>query len=79
MWGGGGRYARTCRVLVERHEGKSLGTPSGRCEDDIKMELQEIRWKSVDRINLPQDEETWRTVVSRAMNIWFHKTRELVD
>lgn len=42
------------------------------------MELQEIRCKSVDRINLPQD-ETWRTVVSTAMNIWCHKTRELVD
>lgn len=37
---------------------ESLGTPSSRCEDNIKIELQETRWKSVDRINLPQDEET---------------------
>jgi len=43
------------------------------------MELQEIRWKSVDRINLLQDEETWRTVVSTAMNMCFYKTRELFD
>jgi len=43
------------------------------------MGLQEIRWNNVDRINLSHDDETWRTVVSTAANIWFHKTRGHVD
>lgn len=37
---------------------KSLGTPNSRCEGNIKMGLQYIGWKSVHRINLPQNDET---------------------
>jgi len=38
---GGGAY----RVLVEKPEGKRpLGRPRRRWEDNIKMNLQEVRW-----------------------------------
>jgi len=37
------------RVLVGRHKGKrALGRYRCRCEDNIKMYLQEVRWGGMD-------------------------------
>jgi hypothetical protein len=37
-------------------------------EDNIKMDLREIGWGVMDRINLGQDREQWRALVNRVMN-----------
>jgi hypothetical protein len=48
------RYAY--KVLVEKPEGKRpLGRPMRRWEDNIRMDLREIRWEDVDWIHLAQD------------------------
>jgi len=46
------------RVLVRKPEGKRpLGIPRRRWEDNIKMDLQEVRCRIMDWIELAQDKE----------------------
>jgi hypothetical protein len=39
-------------------------------KDDIKMDLREMEWKSVDWIHVAQDKDQWQTLVSTVMNHW---------
>ena len=57
------------RVLVGKPEGKRpLGRP--RCRwVDIRADLQEVRCGHVDWIELAQDRDRWRTLVSAVMNL----------
>ena len=58
------------RVLVGKPEGKRpLGRPTRRWEDNIKMDLQEVRRGSMDWIKLAQDRDRWRELVSAVMNL----------
>ena len=57
------------RVLVGRSEGKRpLGRPRRRWEDNITMDLQEVVGGCGDWMELAQDRERWRTLVSTVMN-----------
>jgi hypothetical protein len=59
------------RVLVGKPEGKwPLGKPRRRWESNIKMELQEVGFGSVDWIELTQDRDKWRAFVNAIMNLW---------
>jgi hypothetical protein len=52
------------RVLVGRPEGKRpLVRPRRRCEDNIKMDLQEIGGGRGDWMDLVQDRDRWRALV----------------
>jgi len=53
------------RVLV----GRSLGRPRHRWADNIRMDLQELGCGYMDWIGLPQDRDSWRTLVSAVMNL----------
>ena len=56
------------RVLVEKYEGKSpLGRPRHRWEDNIKMDLREVGGGG-DWIELAQDRDRWRALVTTVMN-----------
>ena len=72
---GGARRAhggekRLYRVLVGKSEGKRpLGRPRRRWEDNIRMNLQEVECSSVDWIDLAQDRDRWRALVSAVMNL----------
>ena len=58
------------RVLVGMHEGKRpLGRPRGRWEDNIKMAVQEVGCGSMDWIELAQDRERWRALVTAVMKL----------
>jgi len=58
------------RLLVGRLRGKRpLGKPRHRWEDDIKMDLQEVGCGGMDCIELTQDMERWRALVSAVMNL----------
>ena len=51
-------------------EGKRpLGKPRRRWEDNIKMDLQEVRSGGMDWIDLHQDRERWRALVNAVMNL----------
>jgi len=56
-------------VLVEKPEGKRpLGRPGRRCVDNIRMDLQVLRCGCLDWIELAQDREGRRRLVSAVMN-----------
>jgi len=61
------------RVLVGKPEGKRpLGRPTHRWEDNIKMDIQEVGCGSVEWIELSQDRDRWRAVVTAVMNFRVH-------
>ena len=39
---------------------RPLGRPRRRCEDNIKMDIQEVGWGDMDWIDLAEDRERWR-------------------
>jgi hypothetical protein len=58
------------RILVGKPEGKRpLGRQRRRWEDNIKMDLREIGWGGVDWIDLAQDKDEWRALVSIEMHL----------
>jgi len=57
------------RVLVGKLEGKRLlGRPRRRWEDNIKRDLQEVGGGCEDWVELSQDRDRWRALVSTVMN-----------
>jgi hypothetical protein len=57
------------RVSVGRPEGRRpLGRPRRRWED-IKMDLQEVGWRGMDWVDMAQDRDRWRVLVSAVMNL----------
>ena len=66
------------RVLVGKPEGKRpLGGPRRRWEDNIKMDLQEVGGGCGDWMELVQDRDRWRALVSTVMNLRVPKMREI--
>ena len=58
------------RVLVGKPEGKRpLGRHRRRCEDNIKMDLQEVGGVCGDWMKLAQDRDKWRALVSTVRNL----------
>ena len=58
------------RILVWKPERKRpLGRPRRRWEDNIKMCLQEVGCMGMDWIELAQDTDRWRALVSAVMNL----------
>ena len=57
------------RVLVGKPEGKRpLGRPRRSCEDNIRLDLQEVEGTYGDWMELAQDRDRWRALVSTVMN-----------
>ena len=57
------------KVLVGKPEGKRpLGRPRRRWEDNIKMDLQEVGRGCGNWMELAQDRDRWRALVSTVMN-----------
>ena len=64
------------RVLVGKPEGKRpLGRPRRRWEDNIKKDLQEVGGGCGDWMELAQDRDRWRALVSTVMNLGVPKKR----
>jgi hypothetical protein len=58
------------RILVGKPEGKrTLGRHRRRLEDDIKMNLREIRWDGMDWIDLAHDRDQCRSLVNMIMKL----------
>jgi hypothetical protein len=64
------------RVLVGKSEGKRpFGRPRRRGDDSIKMDLEEVGGGCWDWIELAQDRDRWRALVSTVMNLRVPKMR----
>jgi len=58
------------RILVGKPEGKRpLGRPRRRLENNIKMYLQEVGCVDMDWIELAQDRDRWRALVTAVMSL----------
>jgi len=58
------------RVLVGKPDGRRpLGRPRRRWENNIRMDLREMGCGCVDWMELAQDRDRWRALVSTAMNL----------
>jgi hypothetical protein len=57
------------RLLIRKPEGKRpLGRPRNRCEDNMKMDLQDVGWRGTDWIYLARHGDRWRALVNAVMN-----------
>ena len=66
------------RVLVGKPEARGiLGRLRCRLEDNIKMGLQEVGGSSGDWMELVQDRDRWRALVSTVMNLRVPKIRAI--
>jgi len=71
-----GAGERVYRVLVGKPEGKRpFGRPRRRWQDNIKMDLQEAGGGCGNWMELAQNRESWRAVVSTMMNLRVPKMR----
>jgi hypothetical protein len=58
------------RVMVGKPEGRRpLGRPRRRWEDNIRMDLRKVGSGCVDWMELAQDSDRWRALVSAVMNL----------
>jgi hypothetical protein len=65
-----GKKKNAYNILVGKREGKRpLGQPRHRWEDNIKMDLREIGWATIDCIHLVQDRDWCRALVNTVMNL----------
>jgi hypothetical protein len=59
------------RVLVGKPEGnRPLWRPRHRWEDNIKMDFREVECGGMNKIELAQDRDRWRSLVNAVMNLW---------
>ena len=55
--------------MEKPEEKRPLGRPRHRWEDNIKMGVQEVGCGIMDWIELAPDRDSWRALVSAAMNL----------
>jgi hypothetical protein len=60
------------RVLVGRHDERiPLGRPRSRWKDNVKIDIEEVGWGSMNWIGLAQDRDSWRAIVNVVIKLLF--------
>jgi hypothetical protein len=72
--GKNGKKRNAYRILVGKPQGKRpLERPGRRWVGNIKMDVREIRWGSMDWIDRSHDRDQWSALMNIVMNLGFHK------
>ena len=59
------------KILTSKSTGKRpLGSPKGRWEDNIRMDLEEIGINAGNWVDSAQDRNYWRALVNATLNLW---------
>jgi hypothetical protein len=65
-----GQMRNAYKSFVGKLEGKRpFGRPKRRWEDNVKMNLREIRFEGMDWIHLASDRDRWWALVKMVMNL----------
>jgi hypothetical protein len=64
-----GEKRNAYRILMGKPGGKRPRRPRRRWEDNIRMDLREIRCGGMAWIGLAQDRDQWRALVNTVMNL----------
>jgi hypothetical protein len=65
-----GEKRHVYRIFVGKPEGRRpLGRPERRWDYNIKIDLRERGWGSINWINWPQDRDQWRAFINTVMNL----------
>jgi hypothetical protein len=65
--------------VIKSEEKILLGRPRYRWEDNIKLDLGEIGWSGVDRIQLAQERDLWPALVNMVLKLQVHNYWLLKD
>jgi hypothetical protein len=57
-------------LMGKPEERRPLERPRRRWEYNIQMDVREVGWGGVDRIDLAQDRDRWQALVYTVMNLW---------
>jgi hypothetical protein len=71
-----GQMRNAYNILFREPEGKRP-LPTHRWEGNVKMDLREIGWGSVDWIHLIQDRAHWQALMKTVINLASHKRQEI--
>ena len=59
------------KILVGKPEGmRSLGRPTRKWEDNIKISLQKVGYESMEWIDVARDRDRCRAIVNAVISIW---------
>jgi hypothetical protein len=64
-----GEMRNVHKILVGMPEGKRPVRTMCKWEDNIKMDIREIRFKGVDWIHIAEDKDWWLALVIMVMNL----------
>jgi hypothetical protein len=65
-----GQMRNAYSIFLGKPGGKrTLGRQASRWEDNIGMDLREIRWEGVDWMHLSRDRDQWPGFVNTVMNL----------
>jgi len=65
-----GELRNAYKILVGEREGKRpLERPRRRRADNIRMDLMDMGWESVESIHLAEDRGQWRALVNTKMSL----------
>jgi hypothetical protein len=66
----GERWGAYMALVGKPEVRRPFGRPRHRWEDNIKMDIQEIGWGTINWIDLAQDRDRSRAIMSMVMNLW---------